>query len=245
MGTENPNSDFPGATSVYAGIRATVMAAGGSATLSPDGSYKSKPDVAIVVFGENPYAEWHGDLRSLDYHGADGSPAPDVLRPSIETPMPGQWVHPAPAATGIAATASGSNEPDLALIQRLRQRGVPVVAVFLTGRTRGIDPELQAANAFVVAWLPGSEGDGVADVLFRNPKGAVNFDFTGKLAYAWPSGGGARSAASRSPEGTKPAPLFPYGFGLSYCNQHCDAPLSRQPWPMQQSLTSLNTPASP
>jgi beta-glucosidase len=90
----------------------------------------------------------------------------------------------------------------------------------------------------VVAWLPGSEGGGVADVLFRNNKGAVNFDFTGRLSYVWPTGG--------APEGVlaSAGPLFPYGYGLSYCNRHCDAPLSRQPWQTQQSSTSQNTPAS-
>src|SRR6202043_946746 len=107
------NADFPGATSIFEGIRATVTAAGGKATLSVDGSYRSKPDVAIVVFGENPYAEWHGDIRSLDYRGADGSPAPDIQRPSPETPMPGQWAPPAVAAVaGKAAPAAGADNPD-------------------------------------------------------------------------------------------------------------------------------------
>jgi beta-glucosidase len=118
-----------------------------------------------------------------------------------------------------------ADDPDLALVEHLRHGGIPVVAVFLTGRPRAITPELQASNAFVVAWLPGTEGAGIADVLFRNGKGDVNFDFTGKLSYSWPS-------------------LFPYGFGLSYCKRHCDAPLSRESWPTQQSLTSRNTPAS-
>jgi beta-glucosidase len=247
QGTENPKADFPGATSIFEGIRATVATAGGSATLSPDGSYRSKPDVAIVVFGENPYAEWHGDLRSLDYRGPDGNPAPDLQRPSPETPVPGQWAPPAlgapvPMSTAGNVPAAAASDPDLALLQRLRQSGIPVVAVFLTGRVRGIDPELQASNAFVVAWLPGSEGGGVADVLFRNEKGGVNSDFNGKLSYDWPSGGGPDGTA---PAREKPAPLFPYGFGLRYCNQHCDAPLSREPWQTQQSLTSQNTPASP
>jgi beta-glucosidase len=240
QGTENTKDDFPGATSIYEGIRATVAAAGGTATLSPDGSYRSKPDVAIVVFGENPYAEWHGDIRSLDYRGADGSPAPDIQRPSPETPMPGQWAPPPVIGKGPAAVGTG--DPDLELLQRLRHGGIPVVAVFLTGRTRGIAPELQASNAFVVAWLPGSEGGGVAEVLFRNDKGGVNFDFTGKLSYSWPAGGDRKG---ESPRSGKSALLFPYGFGLSYCNRRCDAPLSREPWQMQQSLTSQNMPASP
>jgi beta-glucosidase len=222
QGTENTNADFPGATSIFAGIRAAVAAGGGTVTLSADGSYTSRPDVAIVVFGENPYAEWHGDLKSLDYQGP-GAP-PDMSRPWPEVPLPGQWAP--PQSIALRRSGSDAGDPDLTLVQRLRQSGIPVVAVFLTGRPRGIAPELQASNAFVVAWLPGTEGGGVADVLFSDDKGAVNFDFRGKLSYDWP------------------APSFPYGFGLSYCNRHGDAPLSPQSWPTQQSSTSPSTPAS-
>jgi beta-glucosidase len=239
QGTENTNADFPGATSVFAGIKAAVSAAGGTATLSTDGSFGSKPDVAIVVFGENPYAEWHGDIKSLEFRGADGNPPPDLSRPWPETPMPGQW---APPVSANVPAAPAGDDPNLQLIQRLRHSRIPVVAVFLGGRGRVITPELQASNAFVVAWLPGTEGGGIADVLFRNTKGAVSYDFTGRLSYAWPSGGGQYSASSAS---DATAPLFPYGYGLSYCNRHCDAPLSQQPWQTQQSLTSRNTPASP
>jgi beta-glucosidase len=238
QGTGNTNADFPGATSIFEGIRATVAAAGGKAVLSPDGSYRSRPDVAIVVFGENPYAEWHGDLKSLDYRGADGSPPPDIDRPWPEVPLPGQWVLPATAT--LSHAKPGAEDPDLTLLQRLQHSGIPVVAVFLSGRPRGITPELQASNAFVVAWLPGTEGGGIADVLFRNAKGTVNFDFTGKLSYSWPTGGGPGS----DPPPAAAAPLFPFGFGLNYCNRHCDAPLSREPWPTQRSSTSQNTPAS-
>jgi beta-glucosidase len=238
QGTDNTNADFPGATSIFEGIRATVTAAGGTATLSTDGSYHSKPDVAIVVFGEDPYAEWHGDIRSLDFRGANGNSQPDLSRPWPETPLPGQWAPPVVTAVSDKGADAATENPNLQLVQRLRHSGIPIVAVFLAGRPRGITPELQASDAFVVAWLPGTEGGGVADVLFRNNKGAVNFDFTGRLSYEWPTGGAADGALAKA------GPLFPYGYGLSYCNRHCDAPLSRQPWQTQQSSTSRNTPAS-
>src|SRR5258708_31738047 len=180
QGTENSNAEFPGATSIFEGIRAAVSAAGGSATLSADGSYRSRPDVAIVVFGENPYAEWHGDIKSLEFRGADPI---DMLRPAPEVSPRGPWSAPRTPAVAPAESQSDSNP---ALVLRLRHSGVPVVAVFLTGRPRGLTAGLDPANAFVVAWVPGTEGAGIADVLFRANSGAINYDFTGQLSFAWP-----------------------------------------------------------
>src|SRR5262249_32689717 len=70
QGTE-PNQDFPHAQSIYAGIAERVQAAGGSATLSPSGAFTTRPDVAIVVFGERPYAEYAGDVPTLEYSPGD------------------------------------------------------------------------------------------------------------------------------------------------------------------------------
>ncbi len=175
QGTENTNADFPGATSIYAGIREAVTAAGGSATLSRDGTFTARPDVAIVVFGENPYAEWFGNIQSIDYQGANGA--------------------------------------DHALLRRLKNAGIPVVAIFLTGRPLVMNDELDASDAFVVAWWPGSEGAGIADVIFRKPDGSVNHPFTGKLSFSWPRDT-TQTAVNRNDR--EYSPLFPYGFGLSY-----------------------------
>lgn len=67
QGTGNTNADFPGGTSIYQGIAAAAKAAGGAVELSVDGNYQTKPDVAFVVFGEDPYAEMQGDVGSLIY----------------------------------------------------------------------------------------------------------------------------------------------------------------------------------
>ena len=67
QGTGNVNSDFPGATSIYKGIADAANANGSKVTLSANGDYQQKPDVAVVVFGENPYAEMQGDMNKLDY----------------------------------------------------------------------------------------------------------------------------------------------------------------------------------
>jgi beta-glucosidase len=226
QGSGNSNEDFPGATSIFEGIRSTVAAAGGSATLSVDGSYQSRPDVAIVVFGENPYAEWHGDIRSLDYKGGTRRGQEiDTLRPAPEVSLRGAGAQTTPVAAQNTTlpTADGASNPDLALLLRLRHSDIPVVAVFLTGRPREVGPEFEASDAFVVAWLPGSEGGGIADVLFRRTNAQVNFDFTGKLPFSWPRD--VAQPAVHRPDGNG-APLFPHGFGLSYCMKHCGRPSS-------------------
>ena len=81
--------------------------------LTGDGKFAAKPDVAIVVFGETPYAEFTGDRPSLEYSPEDKS--------------------------------------DLALLTSLKAAGVPTVAVFLSGRPMWVNPELNAADAFVAS----------------------------------------------------------------------------------------------
>jgi beta-glucosidase len=237
QGSGNQNSDFPGATSIYGGIKAAVAQAGGTATLSVDGQYQAKPDVAIVVFGEEPYAEWHGDIPSVDYSDAVRAEAIEAANPSPQSPP-----QPMPASLGAAGrgnttlavasdhgaqsigdsaqSAQGENaahatsaEADYALLRRFKEAGIPVVAVFLTGRPLAVSPAIDASDAFVVAWLPGSEGAGVADVLFRKADGSVNFDFVGKLSYSWPRTG-EQTSVNRGD--AQYDPLFPYGFGLTY-----------------------------
>src|SRR5882762_2062091 len=204
QGTGNTNADFPGATSIYEGISSAVTAAGGTATLSAEGRYETKPDVAIVVFGENPYAEWHGDIKSIEYQGpSDDGHEIDMQRPAPEVSALDE-ANPRLSEASRSQPPAAASNADLALLKRLRQGGIPVVAVFLTGRVRGVTPELDASNAFAVAWLPGTEGGGIADVLFRKSNGEVNFPITGKLSYAWPRGGA----------GSSDSPLFPYGYGL-------------------------------
>jgi beta-glucosidase len=149
QGTENLNSDFPGATSIYAGIDQAMSNIGGTTELSSDGSFVKKPDVAVVVFGEEPYAEGSGDRDSLIYD------------------------------EGL--------ETDLKLLRKLKQQNIPVVAILLTGRPLWVNAELNSSDAFVVAWLPGSEGGGIADVIVADAKGKPRYDFTGKLSFDWPS----------------------------------------------------------
>ncbi|WP_111642640.1 glycoside hydrolase family 3 protein [Marinimicrobium alkaliphilum] len=175
QGIGTRNEDFPGATSIYQGIAETVTAAGGQVQLSPAGDYEQRPDVAIVVFGEDPYAEAQGDMPNTLYKPGD--------------------------------------ESDLALLRKLRADGIPVVALFITGRPLWVNREINASDAFVVVWQPGTEGAGVAEVLFTDAEGQVREPVQGRLTFTWPK------RPDQGPINRGDAdydPLFPYGYGLRF-----------------------------
>jgi beta-glucosidase len=165
QGTGLPDSEFPGATTIG---NALVDASGGKAAISIDGSYTVKPDVAIVVFGEDPYAEFQGDVPDLMFR---------------------------------------DRSDNLELLKKYKSEGIKTVAVFLSGRPMWVNNHLNASDAFVAAWLPGSEGGGVADVLFGKR------DFKGKLPFSWPKLA-TQYVLNVGDKGYDP--LFAYGYGLSY-----------------------------
>ena len=153
-----------GGTTILEGIR-RVVSSGTKVTYSADGSGAAGADAAIVVVGEEPYAEMSGDRGDLRLDKAD--------------------------TAAIAAA---------------RKAGVPVVVVLISGRVMIINEELAQSDAFLAAWLPGTEGSGVADVLFGDYKP------TGKLSYTWPR------SMDQFPinAGDGKEPLFPFGYGLSW-----------------------------
>ncbi len=133
---------------------------------SEDGKGAEGNDFAIVVVGENPYAEMMGDRQDISL-----------------------------------------SQKDIETIENVKKAGIPVVVLLLSGRPMIIDKALDIADAFVAAWLPGTEGEGVADVLFGD------YNPTGKLSHSWPK------STLQEPIniGDKNYdPLFTYGFGLSY-----------------------------
>jgi beta-glucosidase len=177
QGTGLKRDDFPGATTIG---QAIVSASGGKAQISVDGNYAEKPDVAVVVFGEDPYAEFQGDVPDLMFRDKADS---------------------------------------LALLHRYRAAGIKTVSVFLSGRPLWVNRHLNASDAFVAAWLPGSEGDGVADLLFGKA------DFRGKLSFSWPK----RADQFNLNVGDKSYdPLFGFGYGLSYAKPRKLGVLSEQ-----------------
>lgn len=182
------NDFIHGGTSIWEGIKAVAP----GATLSVDGSAAdpSVHDVAIVVIGEKPYAEGMGDLRGVETIGAGSGFGGKNLRL---------------APYGDSLELAALHPEDLATIRAIRARGIPVVTVLVSGRPLVVNEELAESAAFVAAWLPGSEGGGVADVLF----GA--HDFQGRLPFAWPATADGATAEARSRRA-----LHPRGYGLGY-----------------------------
>jgi len=181
QGTGTKPEHFPGATSIFAGVRDAVKAGGGTAELSINGRFTTRPDAAIVVFGEDPYAEFQGDRADLYFDDTRGS---------------------------------------LDIMRRLKAAGIPVVAVFLSGRPLWVNRHINAADAFVAAWLPGSEGGGVADALFGKA------DFKGKLPFSWPAD--AKGVPLNVGDADYKS-LYPFGYGLKLADRSPVPPLSEDP----------------
>jgi len=142
-----------------------------------------KFDAVIAVLGEKPYSEFFGDLSA-----------------GLNRRAPETMIH------------ADLFPEDLRVLEKVSGKGKPVVTVFLSGRPLVTTAELNRSDAFVAAWLPGTEGAAIAPVLFQGADGKPARDFTGKLAFSWPK------------VNCKPVnvgdpgydPLFAYGYGLSY-----------------------------
>ena len=188
QGTDTTAADFTNGQTIGRAVADAVKANGGAATISPGGIYEAKPDVAVVVLGEKPYAEFEGDVPNL------------AFQPTAD---------------------------EQEMVARFKSQGISVVVVFLSGRPMFTGKLLNQADAFVAAWLPGTQGRGVADVLVAGKSNRAARDFTGRLPFAWP-------ADARSPMAT---PLFPLGYGLDYSQSSQLAPVNEDP---RVNLSSLS-----
>ncbi len=173
QGTGNSAKDFPNGISIYAGIKAAVEAAGGKAILMDEAGDMPKADVAIIVYGEDPYAEFQGDRDHVDF---------------------------------VPTKA-------LDMLTKAKALGMNTVSVFLSGRPMWVNPELNQSDAFVAAWLPGTAGNGIADVLIAGIDGKAAYDFKGKLTFSWPK---SSQDVELNYDNDDYDPLFAYGYGLSY-----------------------------
>ncbi|MEJ2595907.1 MAG: glycoside hydrolase family 3 C-terminal domain-containing protein [bacterium] len=136
-----------------------------NATQIPDADY------AIVVVGEEPYAEGAGDIYPT-------------------------------GGIGFVLSAQESS-----LVKAIKNKGIPMVVVLLSGRPLDIRDELDLSDAFIAAWLPGSEGGtGIVDILFGN------YAPTGKLAHTWPASFSDVPINILGNNSGMEA-LFPFGYG--------------------------------
>jgi beta-glucosidase len=185
------NDSIEGGTSVWEGIQALSP----TAKLCADGSTANanQHDVAIVVVGEIPYAEGMGDIRASD----------DVI---VESGSMIRGEMKVLEAYGTTLELAKLHPEDLQTIRAIAGQGIPVVTVLVSGRPLVTNDELASSSAFVAAWLPGSEGAGVAEVLFGK------YDFNGRLSFSWPVHDGQQQNIGDEHY----EPKFEFGFGLRY-----------------------------
>ncbi len=166
--------NYKGATTILEGIKKLAK---GNVVYDEKATQKHKDaDVAIIVVGETPYAEFFGDV-------GDG--------------------------TGTYQLTLSKEHQNY--IKAYTQKGTKVVVVLISGRPLVVTNQMNQSDAFVAAWLPGSEGDGIAEVLFGD------FNFKGKLPHSWPNSvEDFKSKYGPNFWDTSIVPLFEFGFGLQY-----------------------------
>jgi beta-glucosidase len=171
---QGTTENYKGATTILEGIRKFSTL---EVLYDQDGTANSdEVDVAVIVVGETPYAEFFGDIGG--------------------------------EMNKYQLTLSDAHQK---YINTYIEKGIKVVVVLISGRPLVVIQQIQQSDAFVAAWLPGSEGDGIAEVLFGD------YDFKGKLPHSWPkseedyNGKYGPNFWDSSIE-----PLFPFGFGLNY-----------------------------
>jgi beta-glucosidase len=175
-------------------LKGLQNAGGSNVTFDENGNNLSAADKIVLVIGEAPYAEGCGD------NGRNTADCPAC----VEYP-------------GKAVSIKLAECPHSDLLNKCFNSGKPVIVILISGRPLIITPEIAKAKAFVAAWLPGSEGDGVGEVLYKS-NGAT---FTGKLTHTWPSSLeqipiNSGTAYADEPKGSGGTPLFEYGYGLTY-----------------------------
>ena len=127
---------------------------------------------------------------------------------------------------------------DVQLIRDLKAQGKKIIIVFYSGRPLYVNELINLSDAFVSAWLPGTEGLGLTDLLFKNKNDEINYDFSGTLSFSWPNKNDSfavNAIPQHFPNYTLPEqeqdpngehrPLFALGYGLNYSdkqNPHLD-----------------------
>ncbi|MFA5989607.1 MAG: glycoside hydrolase family 3 N-terminal domain-containing protein [Sphingomonas sp.] len=175
QGNDNDNTDFVTGQTLLTAL--TDLVGKANIVYAPDGTGvdPSRFAAVVAVVGEEPHAEYKGDLR-----------APATLQYSANYPA------------------------DMAVLKRVAGKGAPVVTVLYSGRTVYANDLINLSDAFVAAFLPGSEAGGLADLMVRRPDGKQRYDFSARLPFSWPGGPCADEARRGG------AVQFALGYGLRY-----------------------------
>ena len=171
---QGTTESYKGATTILDGIKKISQS---EVIYDKNGTGHVKDaDVAIVVVGETPYAEFYGDIGGeMDAYDLTLTPAHQEY------------------------------------IETYSKRGIKTVVVLISGRPLVTTKQIHKSDAFVAAWLPGSEGDGIAEVLYGD------FDFKGKLPHSWPkSEDDYNGKYGPNLWDSSIEPLYPFGYGLTY-----------------------------
>jgi len=159
---QGSNGNITQGTTILQGIQNFVQSS--EVIYSENGNYDDDVDVAIVVIGENPYAEGAGDRNSL----------------LVE-------------------------DEQVNLVKSIKEKGIPVITLLVSGRPMIIGEVLPYTDAFMACWLPGTEGDGIAEVLFGD------YNPSAKLTHSWPR---EMSQIPINYGDYNYYPLFAYKYGL-------------------------------
>lgn len=174
QGANNNNDDFPGSITFLQALK--EIAQGNVDYVKNINSVSQFDyDVAIVAYGEQPYAEGVGDRKNLSF----------------------------------------DRTAQIAALSILKEKGIPTVSLFFSGRPLWMTREINLSDAFVAAWLPGTESRGMTDVLFMKQDDEVNYDVKGRLPFSWPKTPFQANLNYFDPASD---PLFSFGYGLSYQN---------------------------
>jgi len=171
---QGTNKNYKGATTILSGIKKLAK---GTVVYDKDATQNHfDADVAIIVVGENPYAEFFGDIGH--------------------------------ESNTLQLTLTEAHQKYLKTYQ---EKGIKTIVVLVSGRPLVVTNQIQKSDAFIAAWLLGSEGKGVAEVLFGES------NFSGKLPHSWPkSVEDFKGKYGPNFWDDSIKPLYPIGYGLKY-----------------------------
>jgi beta-glucosidase len=158
-----------------------------------------------ALAGSNSQIEYNRDADFSEFNDADGNPLVADIGIVVLAEKP--------YAEGVGDRADLSlTDSEVQLIENIKKQSRSMIVILLSGRPRVITEQLPMAEAWVAAWWPGTEGAGIADVLFGD------YPFSGKTAYSWPRTNEQLpiNVNNTLDKTGCDAPLFPFGYGLTY-----------------------------